>query len=134
LKGVKVVPIYEYECEACHKRFEIMQKFSDRPLRKCAKCGGGPIGKILSAPALVFKGTGWYVTDYARAGKAGTDGKAGGNGKHNGKHNGEVSSKDSKDKESTSTTTSSTDSTSAASSTASSSPSKSSSSPSKSSD
>jgi putative FmdB family regulatory protein len=127
-KGVKVVPIYEYECEACHERFEVMQKFSDKPLRKCAKCGGGPIGKILSAPALVFKGTGWYVTDYARAGKAGTDGKAGGNGKHNGKHNGG----ESKDKESSSAPAAASDSTATASSTASTSPSTTSTSPSKS--
>jgi putative FmdB family regulatory protein len=58
------VPIYEYECESCHNRFELMQKFSDKPLKKCVKCGG-PVHKLLSAPALVFKGTGWYVTDYA---------------------------------------------------------------------
>lgn len=76
------MPIYEYECESCHERFEVMQKFSDKPLKKCAKCGGGPIAKVLSAPALHFKGTGWYVTDYARAGK--TDGASKGNGKSNG--------------------------------------------------
>ncbi len=60
------MPIYEYECESCEHRFEVMQKFSDRPLKKCEKCGG-PVHKVLSPPALVFKGTGWYVTDYARA-------------------------------------------------------------------
>ncbi len=59
------MPIYEYECDSCHQRFEVMQKFSDRPLKKCTQCGG-PIHKVLSPPALVFKGTGWYVTDYAR--------------------------------------------------------------------
>ena len=58
------MPIYEYECESCMHRFEILQKFSDRPLKKCDKCGG-PVHKVLSAPGLVFKGTGWYVTDYA---------------------------------------------------------------------
>jgi putative FmdB family regulatory protein len=58
------VPIYEYECESCEKRFELIQKFSDKPVKKCPKCGGA-VHKILSAPALVFKGTGWYVTDYA---------------------------------------------------------------------
>jgi putative FmdB family regulatory protein len=87
---LKDVPIYEYECETCHDRFEVMQKFSDKPRKKCVKCGG-PIHKILSAPALVFKGTGWYVTDYAsperkRAQKA----DAGGNG--NGKGSGNSSS------------------------------------------
>ena len=76
------MPIYEYECDACRARFEVMQKFSDKPLKKCAKCGGGPIAKVLSPPALHFKGSGWYVTDYARAGKK--DGAGDGNGKSNG--------------------------------------------------
>ena len=61
-----VVPICEYECEKCHGRFELLQKFSERPVKQCVKCGG-PVHKVLSPPALVFKGTGWYVTDYARA-------------------------------------------------------------------
>jgi putative FmdB family regulatory protein len=74
------VPIYEYECESCQERFELMQKFSDKALKKCAKCGG-PVHKVLSAPALLFKGTGWYVTDYAsperkKAQKADGDGSA----------------------------------------------------------
>ena len=60
------MPIYEYECESCDVRFELMQKFSDKPVKKCPKCGG-TVHKVLSAPALVFKGTGWYVTDYASA-------------------------------------------------------------------
>jgi putative FmdB family regulatory protein len=60
------VPIYEYECERCEHRFEVMQKFSDRPLRKCEKCSG-PVRKVLSAPGLLFKGSGWYVTDYANS-------------------------------------------------------------------
>lgn len=76
------VPIYEYECDRCQHRFEVMQKFSGRPRKKCEKCGG-PVHKLLSAPGLVFKGTGWYVTDYAnsdrkKALKAEKDG--GGNG------------------------------------------------------
>jgi putative FmdB family regulatory protein len=58
------VPIYEYECERCQHRLEIMQRFRDRPLKKCEECGG-PVHKVLSAPGLVFKGSGWYVTDYA---------------------------------------------------------------------
>ena len=58
------MPIYEYECESCDKRFELIQKFSDKPVKKCPRCGG-TVHKILSAPALLFKGTGWYVTDYA---------------------------------------------------------------------
>lgn len=60
------VPIYEYECEKCQHRFEVLQKFNERPLKKCAKCSGR-VHKLLSAPGLVFKGAGWYATDYASA-------------------------------------------------------------------
>jgi putative FmdB family regulatory protein len=60
------VPLYEYECPT-DGVFEQMQKFSDPPLAACPKCGG-PVEKLLSAPAIQFKGSGWYVTDYARKG------------------------------------------------------------------
>jgi putative FmdB family regulatory protein len=60
------MPLYEYECEACGERFEKIQKFSDPPLDVCAKCGKGPIHKLLSSPAIQFKGSGWYITDYAK--------------------------------------------------------------------
>jgi putative FmdB family regulatory protein len=63
------VPLYEYECEACGQRFEKIQKFSDEPLAVCAKCGKGPIKKLFSSPAIQFKGSGWYITDYANKGK-----------------------------------------------------------------
>jgi putative FmdB family regulatory protein len=66
VRRVIVVPIYEYECEKCQHRFEILQKFNERPLKKCTKCGG-PVHKVLSPPGLLFKGSGWYVTDYASA-------------------------------------------------------------------
>jgi len=70
------MPLYEYECDACHQRFEKIQKFSDPPLEVCAKCGKGPIKKLFSSPAIQFKGTGWYITDYAK--KSGSDaGKTG---------------------------------------------------------
>jgi len=62
------MPLYEYECGACGLRFEIIQKFSDPPASVCTKCGKGPVNKLLSAPAFQFKGTGWYITDYARKG------------------------------------------------------------------
>jgi putative FmdB family regulatory protein len=65
------MPIYEYECEKCGHRFEKIQKFSDAPIETCEKCGG-PVHKMQSAPAFQFKGTGWYVTDYAKGGKAGS--------------------------------------------------------------
>jgi putative FmdB family regulatory protein len=76
------VPIYEYECESCDERFELMQKFSDKPVKKCPKCGGA-VHKVLSAPALHFKGTGWYVTDYASPERKKAQ-KADGEGKSNG--------------------------------------------------
>ena len=63
------MPLYEYECEACGERFEKILKFSDPVLTVCAKCGKGPIRKLQSSPAIQFKGSGWYITDYARSGK-----------------------------------------------------------------
>ncbi len=65
------VPIYEYECRKCGHRFEVIQKVSDAPLKKCEKCKGRA-DRLISSPAIQFKGTGWYVTDYARKGQ-GTD-------------------------------------------------------------
>lgn len=65
------MPLYEYECESCGRRFELIRKFSDAPLEKCPTCGG-KVQKQASSPAIQFKGTGWYVTDYAK--KSGSDG------------------------------------------------------------
>ena len=62
------MPLYEYECGACGHRFERIQKFSDPLVRKCPKCRKKRVEKLLSAPAVQFKGSGWYVTDYARKG------------------------------------------------------------------
>jgi putative FmdB family regulatory protein len=61
------MPLYEYQCEKCGELFEVMQKFADEPLTTHAKCGG-PVHRLLSAPALQFKGSGWYITDYAKGG------------------------------------------------------------------
>jgi putative FmdB family regulatory protein len=58
------VPLYEYQCKKCKHKFEKIQKFSDPPVKKCPECGG-PVEQLLHAPAVQFKGTGWYVTDYA---------------------------------------------------------------------
>jgi putative FmdB family regulatory protein len=69
------MPLYEYECESCHQRFERIQKYSDPPIDTCPACGKGPVRKLLSSPAIQFKGSGWYITDYAR--KSG-DGKGSG--------------------------------------------------------
>ena len=66
------MPLYEYECPK-HGTFEKIQKFSDPPLTKCPTCGG-PVERLLSAPAIQFKGTGWYITDYARKSGSGKEG------------------------------------------------------------
>ena len=65
------MPLYEYKCDNCGEVFEVMQKFSDEPLTAHPKCGG-PVHRLLSAPALQFKGSGWYVTDYAKGGNGGS--------------------------------------------------------------
>jgi putative FmdB family regulatory protein len=57
------VPLYEYQCKKCKHKFEKIQKFSDRPIKKCPQCGS-PVEKIQHAPNVQFKGSGWYVTDY----------------------------------------------------------------------
>ena len=58
------MPIYEYQCESCEHIFETQQKFSDPPVEACVKCGKS-VRKLISAPGIMFKGTGWYVTDYS---------------------------------------------------------------------
>ena len=60
------MPLYEYRCESCHHQFEVIQKFSDAPIAVCPQCGSGPVVKLLSSPAIQFKGSGWYITDYAK--------------------------------------------------------------------
>lgn len=59
------MPIYEYECGTCNKRTELLQKISDPPLEKCPDCNG-EVSKLISSAGIHFKGTGWYVTDYAK--------------------------------------------------------------------
>jgi putative FmdB family regulatory protein len=70
------MPLYEYLCKKCGHRFEKIRKFSDKQLRKCPECGG-VIEQVVSAPAVQFKGSGWYVTDYAKKG-AGSSGSSSG--------------------------------------------------------
>ena len=67
------MPMYEYKCGSCGAVFELIQKFSDEPLKTHAECGG-PVERLISASAFQFKGSGWYVTDYAR--KSGNGGKS----------------------------------------------------------
>ena len=82
------MPLYEYECPK-DGMFERIQKFSDPPLAACPVCGG-PIEKLASAPAIQFKGTGWYITDYARksSGEGGKEGKEKGGAKESSKESG----------------------------------------------
>ncbi len=67
------MPIYEYECTKCHHRFERIQKFSDPHVKSCPNCAG-KVELVVSAPAVQFKGSGWYVTDYAK--KSGSSGSS----------------------------------------------------------
>ena len=74
------MPLYEYECQQCGRRNEVLQKMGDAPLTTCESCGGA-LRKLFSSPAVQFKGSGWYVTDYARKGGGGkSSGKEGGEG------------------------------------------------------
>ena len=60
------MPLYEYECDACGRRFELIRKFSDPAVEVCELCEKGPVRRLQSAPAIQFKGSGFYITDYAR--------------------------------------------------------------------
>jgi putative FmdB family regulatory protein len=73
------MPLYEYQCEACSHRFEVIQKYSDAPIDTCPKCGG-TVGKLLSSPAIQFKGSGFYLTDYGRSGSSKTGSHGGSSG------------------------------------------------------
>jgi putative FmdB family regulatory protein len=72
------MPLYEYECDACGQRFELIQKFSDAPAQFCTACGKGPVRRLLSSPAIQFKGSGWYITDYSQKGKSDSASASGG--------------------------------------------------------
>jgi putative FmdB family regulatory protein len=60
------MPLYEYQCDNCNEKFEVMQKFADAPLTSHEKCGGGPVHRLISTSAFSFKGSGWYVNDYGK--------------------------------------------------------------------
>jgi putative FmdB family regulatory protein len=71
------MPLYEYQCDACGARFELIRKFSDPPVQVCPTCGAEGLRKLVSSPAFQFKGSGWYVTDYAKkSGQPATSAKA----------------------------------------------------------
>jgi putative FmdB family regulatory protein len=67
------MPLYEYKCERCQTVFEVIQKFSDSPLEVHEGCGGR-VERLLSSPALQFKGSGWYITDYGKSGNGNSNG------------------------------------------------------------
>jgi putative FmdB family regulatory protein len=66
------MPIYEYRCEGCHRSFEVWQKVSEGPVQKCEHCGSKKVSKLISQTSFQLKGSGWYITDYARKGKSGS--------------------------------------------------------------
>jgi len=88
------MPLYEYLCKKCGHVFEKIVKFSDRPIKKCPECGG-VVEQTISAPAVQFKGSGWYVTDYAKKSQSSSSSSDGGKDSKDSKDSKE--SKDSKD-------------------------------------
>jgi putative FmdB family regulatory protein len=78
------MPLYEYKCKKCGHVFERIQKFSDPHVKKCPDCGGA-VEQVVSAPAVQFKGSGWYVTDYAKGGSSAGSSSNGESGKDSGK-------------------------------------------------
>jgi putative FmdB family regulatory protein len=71
------MPLYEYQCKKCGHIFEKILKFSDKPIKKCPECGGA-VEQMISAPAVQFKGSGWYVTDYAKKSQSSSSSSDGG--------------------------------------------------------
>jgi putative FmdB family regulatory protein len=106
------MPLYEYKCKKCGHQFEKIQKFSDKMVKKCPDCGG-PVEQMISAPAVQFKGSGWYVTDYAKKPSAAASASESGSNskdKKDEKPKSDGGSKDGSSKESSSKESSSKDS------------------------
>lgn len=87
------MPLYEYQCESCQDRFEKIQKFSDPLIDVCPKCGG-KVHKLPSSPAILFKGSGFYITDYPK--KSSSEASKGGSSKGNADTSSSAHSSDSK--------------------------------------
>jgi len=103
------MPLYEYECKKCGHRFEKIQLYSARMVKKCPECGG-QVEQMISAPAVQFKGSGWYVTDYAKkTSSPGSSGDSGSKEKKDDKPKSDSGSKDSATKDSTTKDSSSKD-------------------------
>jgi putative FmdB family regulatory protein len=92
------MPLYEYECKKCGHRFEKIQKYSDKMVKKCPDCGG-VVEQMISAPAVQFKGSGWYVTDYAKKPSAGSSSSSSDSSRDESSASLKDSSKDSKKEE-----------------------------------
>lgn len=93
------MPLYEYECKKCGHRFEKIQKFSDKMVKTCPECGG-QVEQMISAPAVQFKGSGWYVTDYAKKSSSpGGSGSGDSKDKKDDKSKSDTSTKESSSKE-----------------------------------
>ncbi len=111
------MPLYEFECEACKSRFERIQKFTDATPEVCPTCGKGPVRKLPSSPAIQFKGSGFYITDYAKksssdasaGSKSGSSDKSGSDGSAGSSAGSESKSGESKSSETKSSETKSTD-------------------------
>ena len=96
------MPLYEYECKKCGHRFEKIQNFSDKMVKKCPECGG-QVEQMISAPAVQFKGSGWYVTDYAKKSSShGSSGDSSSKDKKDDKPKSDSGSKDTSSKDSSS--------------------------------
>jgi putative FmdB family regulatory protein len=110
------MPIYEYRCQSCGKTSELLQKMSDPPMAACPLCGG-EVKKLISSPAVQFKGSGWYVTDYggkkgappsgSKSGEGGGGDSGGGESKSGDKSSGDKSSASSSSSSSESSSSSS---------------------------
>jgi len=110
------MPLYEYECKKCGHRFEKIQLYSDKMVKKCPECGG-QVEQMISAPAVQFKGSGWYVTDYAKKSSSpGGSGSGDSKDKKDEKSKSDTSTKESSSKETAAKESSSKDSSSKASS------------------
>ena len=94
------MPLYEYECKKCGHRFERIQKFSDPMVKKCPDCGG-KVEQMISAPAVQFKGSGWYVTDYAKRSGPSSGSESGGKNESNKESGDSKETKDSKESKDT---------------------------------
>lgn len=103
------MPLYEYECEVCGQRFERIHKFSDPPIDVCVHCGKSPVKKLFSSPAIQFKGSGFYITDYAKKSSSEAGGKSSSESSSSSEAKSESKSSESKSTDTKSTETKSTD-------------------------